>query len=284
MATFLEHSEDPRWNFNGLSANKAITWSIVEQCPLLDWNVHALSSNSSVATPEVIEGNPDFPWYGDSLSKNPSMTWEFIQSHPELYWDFGTLSSHPCVTIEFLERVNTSSEFLENFPDKYWDYEQFSSNPNITLEFVQAHPEWDWNWEMLSQNSAMTPEVVTTNPDCPWNWHSLSMNPSTTLKFVKDNPEKHWSDFYLNLFHPEFRDFSSVPDVLKWGTMEELRSVIKMSDLVFVMDLVQLSMNTNISWSFVEEFSELKWDWQLLSSNSGFVSGENEELVKRAGF
>ena len=73
--------------------NPNITWEIVKNNPIYDWNYGALSLNPNI-TWDIINDNPDIPWDFWNVSLNPNISWEIVKNNPDKNWNFKCLSNN----------------------------------------------------------------------------------------------------------------------------------------------------------------------------------------------
>jgi hypothetical protein len=76
------------------------------------------------------------------LSKNPNITWEIVQANPDKPWYFGWLSRNPNITWEIVQAN----------PDENWCFHALSQNSNITWDIVKANPDKCWNYKIFCIN------------------------------------------------------------------------------------------------------------------------------------
>ena len=65
--------------------------------PNKPWNYECLSKNKNI-TWSIIQSNPNKPWNYECLSKNPNITWSIIQANPNKPWDYNCIFSNPNIT------------------------------------------------------------------------------------------------------------------------------------------------------------------------------------------
>jgi hypothetical protein len=83
--------DDPKlkWDYESLSKNPSITYSIVSMFPQLDWNYEYLSPGITYGD---VASDLDKPWDYECLSKNPSITYRDVIDNPDKPWDYRYLS------------------------------------------------------------------------------------------------------------------------------------------------------------------------------------------------
>lgn len=195
-------------------------------------------------------------------------------------------------------KMNTLLKLLHKFPNKDWDWISISKNPNITEEFVLSHLELPWRWEHL--HSKISIKIIQNNPELQWDYswinnlfltkedintyidklhgNSLSGNPNITEDIILKYPRKRWNlselsknpnisikfiEKYLiekNPFDGSIIGFKKI--CLNPNISEEF--ILKHFHLL---NLTELSQNSNLPDSIILQYPTAKWHWESLSKN-----------------
>src|SRR5437016_4411258 len=84
-------------DYNRMSSDEKLDFSLVKMHPEYDWNWAALSDNPSL-TLEIVESLPNSPWNWSFISSNPSIAFENVKSNPSKPWDWFYLSENLRIT------------------------------------------------------------------------------------------------------------------------------------------------------------------------------------------
>ncbi|MDP1813708.1 MAG: serine/threonine-protein kinase [Leadbetterella sp.] len=235
-----------KWDWNGLSRNQNLPWSIdfIEKYEYKwDWGV--LSRNKDLPwSIEFIEKYKS-EWYWDKLSYNENLPWsiEFIEKYKEK-WDWGELSHN--------KNLPWSIEFIEKYEEK-WDWNGLSRHLNFpwSIEFIEKHQsKWDWDGLSCNENLPWSIEFIEKFKE-KWFWGVLGFrkNLPWSIEFIEKFKEKwFWSALSYNKNLPWSIEFiEKYKEKWFWGG---------------------LSCNTNLPWSieFIGKYDE-NWDWNFLSQN-----------------
>ena len=130
-----------------------------------------------------------------------------------------------------------------------------SSNPNITWDIIKNNPYIHFSQGTFMENpNIISWDIVENNPEQNWNYSKLSLNPNITLDIVMNNPDKKW-DYAMLYQNPSISyDF--------W--CENTKNYRYIDMLIFGNNY---SLNPNVTWEFVEEHPEIKWNYKNLFQN-----------------
>ena len=122
---------------------------------------------------------------------NPNITWDIIQTNPDKPWYWYGISQNP----------NINWEIIQANPDKPWDWYYISKNLNITWEIIQDNPDKPWNWNLLCQNPNLfkidIPKVVReyfAKKTIVKYWRNAISNPEYTI--CKKRLQKEFDELY----------------------------------------------------------------------------------------
>lgn len=149
---------------------------------------------------------------------------------------------------------NITWEIVQRHPEKKWNLDFLSSNPTITWDIVQANPAplgQEWNFRWLSSHPNITWEIIQDNPDMDWDTDEISENPNVTWDIVQANPDFPWQ------FHRLSLHLSTIPEIFKSNPLP----------LGQKWNYKWLSSNPHLTWEFIQENKEQKWDCYALSKN-----------------
>ena len=129
---------------------------------------------------------------------------------------------------------NISLEYIIKNPDKKWNYSHMSFNPNITLEYVLKNPYKDWMPEALAY-------IFTFNPE------------EYFINNIKNN--KYYIDLELNF---------SIEEIEYYKNKYNYNITKK----------YMLSCNPNISWNYIIENLDKKWNFSSISKYNKYITPE----------
>lgn len=279
---------DGQWDWNQLSYNPSLPWSV----ELLDkyvsrWNWDGVSRHHSLPwSMELLERYED-RWNWEVLSRNESLPWSLkLLERFEGRWDWKMLS----------KSLPWSLELLEQYEDR-WDWKEISDNESLpwSLELLEQYED-RWNWWNLSFNGSLPWSLeMLARFEHRWHWDLLSANQSLpwSLDLVKRFQNKwKWGPLpcstevlsWLENNWEEVGPYGNVIFSLKF--IQALGDRSNLSDYIYsewipwseeVLEFIErheddwwlISLQRIRPWSMqlLERFEE-RWDWGGLSSNS----------------
>ena len=234
-----------KWNKIGLALNPNINMDFVLGNYVTDWNYYTLSRSPGITWQNIID-NSHLSWNNEEISKNPNITFQIIKDNPTFPWNYNHLSSNVNITDKIV---------LENL-DKDWNYNLLSQNPSITWNLIKATQDKPWNYYYLSFNPCVTWEIVRDNPDKPWFYQYFFMNPSLTIEILE-------SEEFLREMRLDFDFLSNNPNI----TQEFIKKYVKKNWDPRVL----ARKNPYVTWEFIQETPELKWQFYHFGSNPNFT-------------
>ena len=273
------------WNWNDLSSNISLSWSIELIEKYKDkWDWSDLSGNNSLPwSIELIEKYEN-KWNWGWLGTNNSLPWslELIEKY-ENKWNWELLSQNKSLpwSLELIEKYENkwswnyiglyknkalpwSLELIEKYENK-WNWGGLSINSEIpwSIYLIEKYED-KWNWEDLSYNQSLPWSLeLIEKYENKWNWERLSQNESLpwTIELI-EKYENKWNWSYL-----------SSNETLPWS----LELIEKYEDK---WDWKNLSKNLQLPWSFelIEKYKD-KWDWIKLQENKSIYEKVFQPLL-----
>lgn len=286
----LKHNNQ-MWDWEIISARPDLTFDIINNNKLIPWHFGGFSSNPNI-TWNIICRNRSLPWDHRRLIINPVITWSFIKANPDMPWDHRLYQANP----------NIKLSVIANNPDIKWDYAALSVNVIISLNIFQKYPNIPWNYQALSQNKSLTWDIIQANPDKSWTYEYLSGNPNITWENITCMIDKLWlfSSIFkrLKLKIQDIIQFVNNP--LIWGRIQlalpllsdshnitsyldinnpDHKQIIYQTKCPISLKYIEthinedwnmfyLSLNKNLTTSFIKKHSGKKWDLYNLCCNS----------------
>ena len=137
---------------------------------------------------------------------------------------------------------------LKLYPNKHWDWFDVTCNPNITIEHVIDNPSLPWDITALRWNVNITPDVVRKyKDDFVWNYDDLCLNDNFTIEDIREFTNK------LDIYNVS-------------GNIHLSLETIKKSPEIF--NYYYLSNNPNLTWEFISQNLDKRWDWDELGRHS----------------
>jgi hypothetical protein len=261
------------WNWENLSSNKSILWSLEFIKKYKDyWNWKYLSSNELLPwKTEFIEEYIE-KWDWKFLSKNKALPWteEFIEEYKGK-WDWEFLSRNEALpwTVEFFVK------YLEQ-----WDWKSLSQNESLpwNRELIEIYKE-KWNWDRLSENEALpwTIELIKKY-EFKWDWDCLTQNNSLPWGlelFYKYIEKWNWSILCWNELLPwTIGLIEKYKEKWSWEILSKKKTLPWSMEIIDKYknewDWVELSSNEAIPWTIeLIKKHEDKWEWWSLIDNQG---------------
>ena len=261
------------WNWNDLSSNISLSWSIELIEKYKDkWDWSDLSGNNSLPwSIELIEKYEN-KWNWGWLGTNNSLPWslELIEKY-ENKWNWELLSQN--------KSLPWSLELIEKYENKWsWNYIGLYKNKALpwSLELIEKY-ENKWNWGGLSINSEIPWSIYLIEKyEDKWNWERLSQNESLpwSLELIEKYEDKwNWEDLSYNQSLPW-----SLELIEKYENKWNWERLSQNESLPWTIELIEkyenkwnwsyLSSNETLPWSLelIEKYED-KWDWKNLSKN-----------------
>lgn len=267
-----------------VEVNTDITWEFVKYNKDKEWNYQLLSKNSNITWEHIFEDEKQDWNYRYCMIYKP-ITMKQIIDHPEIDWNYKSLSSNSGITFE---------DVINN-PQYNWNITDLSSNPNIDIDTVNNNPNLNWNWYSLTRNIARNWKIVKNNLDKPWDWDYLICEEFITYQRInKYSLPVDLSNYVYNKRHKDGRELLKIinenPNTF-WDYNELsciMNEDIIRSNIGLPWNYKHMSSNPNISWKFIDEFSQpwIRWDKCKLSSRSDITldilieKGENYWSMK----
>ena len=263
------------WNWNDLSSNISLSWSIelIEKYEdKWNWDLCGLSDSESLPwSIELIEKYEN-KWNWGWLGTNNSLPWslELIEKY-ENKWNWELLSQN--------KSLPWSLELIEKYENKWsWNYIGLYKNKALpwSLELIEKY-ENKWNWGGLSINSEIPWSIYLIEKyEDKWNWERLSQNESLpwSLELIEKYEDKwNWEDLSYNQSLPW-----SLELIEKYENKWNWERLSQNESLPWTIELIEkyenkwnwsyLSSNETLPWSLelIEKYED-KWDWKNLSKN-----------------
>lgn len=234
---FVEENMDLPWNWEGLSANRNVTFEDIKRhIDDFEPDVFGIAK----ITIDDVKNNPTIPW-NEYLSKNSNISIADIEANIDLVdWNWWEMSSNQTVTLAFV---------LSHDPDA-WNWAELSRNKGIKIEDIEANMDLDWEFDMVSDNPNLTLEFVSLYEDLDWDWAAICEHKDITIDFVLDNLDKD----------------------LEWMALSS-HSGITLGDILdnrgpgMLWQWNGVSSNPNVCFSDMLNNPNLPWDWLNLSQN-----------------
>lgn len=140
---------EAKWNWERLSSNKALPWSLefFERYEAR-WDWDTLSWNEALPWSFELIERYEAKWHWDTLSGNEALPWslEFIDRY-EARWDWEDISMN--------EALPWSLELIERYEDR-WDWRRLSKNEALpwSLDLIDRFDD-RWDWKFISANEAL---------------------------------------------------------------------------------------------------------------------------------
>ena len=289
----VEKLIDKDWNFGqeGLSLNSSITLKLVLKYPEKDWHYGFLGLvNNESITWEDVKNNPQIKWDYNCLCSNKNITWEIFQENQHLLNQNGdsydALSYNPNITLDlvlqnldkewnykFILRDNIESfSQIIGIPDNYISKGYVHTLNNLTIEIVLTNLDYDWNFDSLSIKFIQDNETnLKEYPDFPWDFHKIT-DSIQSLELILANIDRDW-DF--KVLSGKVNEMNNLWDIVRAYPDKEWSYPI-LSRNKPPLEIVyenpnkdwdyfwSLSKLSNISWVFIEDNMDKKWDFALL--------------------
>ena len=290
------------WNWNDLSSNISLSWSIelIEKYEdKWNWDLCGLSDSESLPwSIELIEKYENkWNWDLCGLSEKKSLPWsiELIEKYKDK-WDWSDLSGNNSLpwSIELIEKYENkwnwgwlgtnnslpwSLELIEKYENK-WNWELLSQNKSLpwSLELIEKYEnKWSWNYIGLYKNKALPWSLeLIEKYENKWNWGGLSINseiPWSIYLIEKYEDKWNWEDLSYNQSLPW-----SLELIEKYENKWNWERLSQNESLPWTIELIEkyenkwnwsyLSSNETLPWSLelIEKYED-KWDWKNLSKN-----------------
>lgn len=213
----------------------------VLESPYDDWDWRGISKNKNITIEQVIEH--DFPWNWYCLSSR--LLVKDIFDNPNLPWDWNGISKNKTLTMKHIKK---------NIHKINWH--ELSNNPNITFEFIIKNKKEDWNWYRLSQHPNIKMEHIINN-DLRWDIMGLEETPNVTC--------------------PEIFKYIKSTIFLSENPAVTIQDIYKYKEC---WDYCSLSYNPNVTFDFVKDNINKKWDLTGLVLNPNLTTKEKIKICE----
>jgi hypothetical protein len=274
-------------NYNSLSDNDNLTWTIIKNNPNKNWNWTKISSHHNI-TMDIIEQNPDdsiapgcpkWDYYGIVL--NPNVTFDFIlKNHNKI------VTWHVVYNRTVYNYVITEKDLINNID---WEYKQLSRNRNLG-NYIKNNPEKPWDWNLVANHmnikdlESLKPELFET--DIPEFWINISSNETITVNFINKYKHKPLSWTKINMNDGlKMEDLERIPTLI-WAYLDGNSNfnsdflMKNLSSFEIYGEWNTISEHENITMEFIADHSELPWNPNNVINNPNVTL----DYIKEAQF
>jgi hypothetical protein len=274
-------------DYDLLSDNDNLTWTIIKNNPNKNWNWTKISSHMNI-TLDIIEQNPDDSiapgcpkWDYYEVLLNPNVTFDFVlKNHNKIVlW-------HAVYNRTVYNYVITEKDLINDID---WEYKQLSRNKNIS-NYIKNNPEKPWNWNFVACHmnikdlESLKPELFET--DIQEFWINISLNETITVNFINKYKHKPLNWIYINM-NPglKMEDLEQIP-IIKWSSVPmnpNFNSDFLIKYLKFFdeyADWDDISEHKNISIDFIINDDKLPWNPNYVINNPNVTL----DYIKEAQF
>jgi len=215
-----------------------------------------ISSNTKI-TPDIVWGNPNFPWKYNILAQNSSFTWVNVLTRAGVDMN-KPYDVPPCLWLRILriKSEGLTPELINKIAeDNYWmsDYEMVIKNTDVPVSRIlkefRSLGRFAWMTSYLLRRKDVTPACVLENIDFPWYWEEVLRYYG---KKCPDEIIEHAKSMGIYGLHTKIHD-----------------ELIGLSPEDFYKNWtpVFISKNRTITWELVQKTIRLPWNWGYLSRN-----------------